>query len=224
VTVQPNFKKRLAKEAAPLLTLGTLGTVAVVVLYFFIPGFQPIELVLMLAVVGFGTAGYAQRTVHGIMTIPMLYIATGIAATFYRTIAPYVASIQRVLALDFSPSTSPNVSRGTLAVSFGLLTVVIWVVLEAIGRASFQDTSLPRLGILDNLGGMLVYLVIGVLVASLLFNAVGYGWPRIVRKAALLRPVFSQVLYWHYTAQSFWFPRKSPPGIYVHDLGLLRAR
>jgi len=224
VTVQHKSRKRLTKEAAPLLTLGTLGTVGVIVLYFLIPGFQPIELVLMLAVVGFSTAGYAQRIVRGVMAIPMLYIATGIAATFYRTVAPYVASIQRALALDFSPSTSPHVGRGTLAISFGLLTVVTWVVLETIGRVSFRDTSLPKLGILDNLGGVLVYLVIGVLVASLLFNAVGYGWPRIVRKAMLLRPIFSQVLHWHYTAQSFWFPRKSPPDIYVYDLGLLRAR
>jgi len=224
VTVQSKSRKRLAQEAAPLLTLGTLGTVGVIVLYFLIPGFQPIELVLMLAVVGFGTAGYAQRTIRGIMAIPMLYIATGMAATFYRTVAPYVGAFQRVLTLDFSPSTGPNVGRGTLAISFGLLTAVIWVALEAIGRASFRDTSLPRLGILDNLGGVLVYLVIGVLVASLLFNAVGYGWPRIVRRAALLRPIFNQVLHWHYTAQSFWFPRKSPPDIYVYDLGLLRAR
>jgi len=179
--------------------------------------------VLLLLVVGFYTAGYAQNTLRGIMTMVMLYVATGVAATFYQATSPYVGAIQQVLALDLSTSTSVNVSHSTPALSFILLTVITWVVLEIIGRLSFRDTSLPGLAILDNLGGILTYLVIGILVTSLLFNAIGYGWSRRAHDQALLRPRFNQVLYLHYTTQSFWFPRKPPP-IYVYDLNLPRER
>jgi len=205
----------------PRLIFSTLGTVGVIVLYFLIPGFQPIDIILLLIVVAWGTAGYSQGTIRGIMTIIMLYVATGVAATFYQALSPYVGAIQQVLTLELSESSSANISNSTLALSFSLLTVIIWGMLELISRLSFRDTSLPGLGILDNMGGILVHLVIGIMIVSLLFNAIGYGRSRRVHDRALLRPKFNQVLYLHYTAQSFWFPRR-PPSIYVYDLDLPR--
>ena len=102
------------------------------------------------------------------------------------------------------------------------MTVILWVAVEAIFRAFFKDTRLPSLGILDNLGGVTLHLVIGVLVASLLFNTVGYGQLRRVHDGAKLRPALNQVLYVHFQiAQSFWFPER-PPSIYVYDLNVPR--
>ena len=234
------IQRPLAKEAVPPLVLGALGSAGVMALYFLVPGFQPLELVLLLVVMGFVVAGYTQRIVRGVMTIALLYFATGTAATFYRSIAPYVGTIMQawtilwkmavatfsrtaIPEIDFNPSGEVN--HHVLAVSFGLLAVIIWDVLEVIGRISFRDTHLPRLRILDNLGGVIVHLIIGALVASLLFNTLGYsyGQPRRVHNKALLRPIFNQVLYRHYTAQSFWFPEEPPP-IYVYDLDLPRER
>jgi uncharacterized membrane protein required for colicin V production len=206
--------KRSAKEVVPPLILGTVGTIGVVVLYFLSPDFfQPIELILLLVVVGFAAVGYTQRIVRGLMMAAIIYVATGVAATFYVITAPYIGA-------PFGDFTEEAPPLGIKAFSFVVLTVVIWIALEAIGRAFLKDTSLPGLRILDNLGGLLVYLVIGVLVATLLFNTIGYSqrWRRVHDKAAL-RSAFNQVLSLHYTAQSFWFPGKPPP-IYVYDLDL----
>jgi len=195
------------------LVIGTLGTAGVIALYFLVPDIQPLELMLLLVITGFVALSCTQGIIRSIMSIAMLYIASGVAATFYRVTAPYIGA-----------PFSAIVDRNILALSFGVLTVVIWVTLEVLGRISFRDTHLPVLGILDNLGGLLIYLVIGVLVASLLFNTIGYG--RLGRRAhneALLRQRFNQVLYLYYTTQSFWFPERPPP-IYVYDLDLPRER
>jgi hypothetical protein len=232
VTAQFKPRRRSAKTPIAPLVIGALGSAGVVALYFLVPGVQYIELALLLVVVGFGAVGCRQGIVRGVMSAAMLYIATGAAATLYPLPAPYVGAARRILGLLFSgdaftgdpgASISQNVTRDSLALSFGLLMVVIWVALEALARASFRDTRLPSLGILDNVSGFIVYLAIGVLVASLWFNAIGYGRLRRVHNEALFRPRFNQVLYAHYTTQSFWFPEEPPP-IYAYDLDLSRER
>jgi len=223
VTVQKP-KGRSAQEVIPPLILATLGIIGVLLLYLLVPGFQSIELVL-LATVACVAAGYTQGIVRGVITIVILYIATGLAATFYQVAAPYTGLVKAILTLPLTGNFSLDVTldNGTLAFSFGLLTVLTWLVLEIAMRVSFQDTSLPGLGVLDNLGGVIVYLIVGVLVASLLFNALGYGRLRPTHDRALLRPAFSQVVYLHYATQSFWFPRR-PPAIYTYDPSLPRGR
>jgi uncharacterized membrane protein required for colicin V production len=237
MTRQHRSERGLSREATISLLLGALGTAGVIAVYYLTPGLQPIELLLMLLVVLTGAIGYTQGIVHGVLAIVYLYIATGIAATFYRGAAPYVKMIQQswvvvwqslksAVALrstnmqDISHTLDETANRDTLAISFILLTVIVWAVLEMVSRASLKDTSLPRISILDNLGGVFVHLVIGVLVATLLFNAVGYGHLRRVHDEALLRPRFNQALYLYYNAQSFWF--SSAPPLYSYDLHLLR--
>lgn len=217
-------KGRSAQEVVPPLILATLGIGGVILLYVLVPGFQSIELVL-LAAVACVAAGYTQGIVRGIITIVILYIATGVAAVFYQVAAPYTGLVKAILTLPLTGNFSFDVvsDSGTLAFSFSLLTVLVWLVLEIAIRVSFQDTSLPGLGILDNLGGVIVYLIVGILVASLLFNALGYGRLRPAHDKALLRPAFSQVVYLHYVTQSFWFSGR-PPAIYTYDLSLPRGR
>jgi hypothetical protein len=228
VTVQFQPRRRSTKTPIVPLVIGALGTAGVIAFYFLVPGVQFIELALLLVVVGFGALGCKQGIVRGTMSAVMLYIATGAAATLYPIPAPYVGAMQRVLGLmltgnafsgDAGGSISENVNRNSLALSFGLLTVIVWIILEALGRTSFRDTRLPRLGILDNASGFIVYVAVGVLVVSLLFNTLGYGRWRRVHNQAVLRPRFNQVLTMHYATQSFWFPERSPP-IYVYDLDL----
>ncbi len=217
-------RRRSAKEIIPPLLLVTLGGVGVIALYLLVPGFQPIDFVLLLMVVGFVTVGYTRCIVRGVITIFVLYIATAVAAALYRPLAPYAEAIRWFVMLpltgDFGGSTSRHLDHGSYALSFGMVTVIIWIVMEIIFRASFRDTRLPSLGILDNLGGVILHLVIGALVASLLFNTIGYGQLRRVHDGARLRPAFNQVLYFHFQiAQSFWFPKGLPP-IYVYDLNV----
>ena len=231
MTTQFEPRRGIDRELIPPLLIATLGAVGVLALYLLVPRLQFIELVLLLVAVICGAAGYRQGIVRGITTAVFIYIATGIAATFYRVPAPYVAGIRRFFALVLSGNAAggevhvsgQSVDGDSLALSFILLTAVIWAGLEALGRTAFRDTSLPKLGILDRLGGVAVHLIVGALVASLLFNASGYGQLQRAHNKALLRPKFNQVLAMHYTAQSFWFPR-TPPPIYVYDLDLPRER
>lgn len=239
MTLLKGMRRPSAKEVLPPMIIGALGSAVVIALSFITPGFQLIELVVLLIAVAFSTAGYKQGIVRGIMTIAMLYFATAVAAALYRILAPYVAAFIQVGVLlwetavatfsqtassEFDVASIGQVNHDALAISFGLLAIIIWVVMDVIGRRYFQDTSLPSLGILDKLGGVIVYLVIGLLVASITFNTAGYGSLRHTHNKAVFRQSFNKVLYVHYqVAQSFWFP-KSPPPIYVYDLDPSRGR
>jgi hypothetical protein len=81
--------------------------------------------------------------------------------------------------------------------------------------------SLPGIGILDNLGGVLVHLLIGALIAALIFNAFGYSkqWKGDYARAKLGR-TFLTVIRIHYSTQSFWFP-EGRPWFYTSGLRLL---
>ena len=109
----------------------------ILALKFFVLDLYFIEMALLLVVVGFCAIGCTQDIIRGLVSLAMLYIASGVAAISYRAIAPF----------------GGEVNCNILALSFGLLTVVSW----------------------------------------------------------------DRVLYLHYTAQSFWFPRGLPP-IYAYDL------
>ena len=218
------------RELIPLLLIGTLGTGGAVALYLLIPRFHPIDLAMLIVVVWLGAAGYRQRIVRGIMTAVTLYLATGVAATVYPVPAPYIAAIGRFFHTIFArfgsraETTADGATyRNNLAASFILVTVVIWATLEIIDRISLKDTHLVGLGILDNVGGIVIHLVLGILVASLLFNAIGYGTLRSAHDKALLRTQFNQVLCTYYDAQSFWFSN-TPPLIYAYDLDVPRER
>jgi hypothetical protein len=200
--------KKTAKDLVPPLILFTLGIIVVVLLYL-LPGrnFQLIELLLLIMVAGAVALGYRQRILRGIMTLVILYFATGMAATLYTFTAPYIGA-----------PLGEEMTRGKYALSFVVLMLAIWIALEAIGRQFFKDTSLPGLGLLDNLGGAFLYLIVGILMAALLFNAIGYGsGGRRAHDRAEMRSAFRTVLNVHYATQSFWFPR-NPPGIYAYDL------
>jgi uncharacterized membrane protein required for colicin V production len=218
MTVQFRPRRRTDTKLIPTLLIGALGIAGIVALFLLVPGVQFIELVLLAIVVGIVAMGYRRGIIRGIISILFLYIATGIAATFYPIPAPYVAGIREFLGrMSVGTVTQGELDGDSLAISFILVMLVTWIALEAIGHSASPDTSLPRLGILDNLAGVGVHLVVGVLVASLLFNAIGYGHLRRAHHKAVFRSRFNQVLTLHYGTQSFWFG-ESPPPIYVYDL------
>lgn len=225
MTVDFTTKRRVDTRLIAMLLIAALGIAGVVGFYVLRPGVQFIELVLLIIAVGIVAIGYRRGIVRGIMTILFLYVATGLAATFYPIPAPYVAGFRSMFAGNLVggklDTASVSVDGDSLAISFILLMLVVWIVLEAIGHSTSPDTSLPKLGFLDNLGGVAVHLVIAALVASLLFNALGYGHLRSVHNKALLRSRFNQVLYLHYSVQSFWFG-ETPPPLYVYDLDISR--
>jgi hypothetical protein len=205
-----------AKKWVPVLIIGILGIVAIIGLYYLNPAFQLVDFLMMLLTVTVCALGYTRGIVRGVLTIIVLYIATGISALLYRGAAPFVNAVLQTLSGNLGATVDDPAGRGAQAFTFMLLTVVFWGFLELLRRAFFQATDLPEVGILDNLGGALVHIGVGILIATLLFNAYGYGQSRPAHDKALLRPQFNQVLSVLTSAQSFWF--SDLPPIYSYDL------
>ncbi len=201
-------KRRSASEVVLPLLVALVGTGGAVAAYFLIPGFQHVEMAVIIVAAVCTAVGYTQDILRGLMSALFAYLATGVAATFYVLAAPYIGS-----------PFGDQVTDPIRALSFLVLTAALWIVLEAITRALIPDTSLPALGFLDHIGGLVIYLVLGVVIASLLFNASGYvpRWRR-QHDNAHLRPQFNQVITLLYRSQSFWFGAQ-PPRFYVYDLG-----
>lgn len=207
--------KLTAKDIIFPLIIGTLGAVGAIAAFFLVPGFQSIEVVLLLVMVLGATIGYNRRTIRGLVTIPFLYVATGFAVLAYEPAAPYIGA-------PFGDFREVEPTRAVKALSFFVLMLAIWIALEGISRALFRDMSLPKLGILDNFGGVLVHIVIGALIAALLFNALGYTqqWRESgSARRARLAPMLLQVIRAGYTTQSFWFSGR-PPALYRGALNL----
>lgn len=204
-------EKRSAKDVVIPLLIGMLGVVGVVLAAVFGEGFGTLDVVLMMVAVAFAAVGFTQGVLRGLMTIPFLYMATGVAATLYETTAPYIGAPFG----DFGEAAPPPHIR---AISFGVMVLVIWIPLEAVARGFLKDTSFPVLGILDNFGGVLIYALVGLVVIALIFNAIGFGasWSGSVRQAKLHPPLRS-VMRAFYATQSFWFP-PGQPRIYTAGL------
>lgn len=201
-------KKLSARDLVPMLIIGVLGVVGVVLFHVLGPGLQFIEMLVLFLAVGFIAIGYRGCIIRGLMTLVMLYIATGVAATYYKITTPYV-----------SAPFGGEMTRGNQAWTFIVLTLAIWILLEVLGRIFLRDTTLPGLRSLDNVGGVFTHALVGILVAVLLFNTVGYSdGGRRAHNAALLRPEFNRVLSWYTVTQSFWF--RKLPTIYMYDLDL----
>ncbi len=210
------------------LVIGTLGVVGIGSYYFL--GARDlgwIDVTMLFVMVSFAALGTMRTILGGILTGLAGYLATGLAASFYPVLTPYSRSFLNILGtvgLGGAPAgpglSSARLDYPALALSFAALTVVLWIILELLFRASFEDTHLALLGPMDQVGGAVIYLAVGVLVAALLFSTIGYGLAgHPVYDEASLRPELNRVLELHYRGQSFWFAGR-PPAIYVYDLDL----
>jgi hypothetical protein len=203
------------------LVLATLGTVAVIALFFVLPDFQAIEMLALLLGIGIAAIGYSRRIGRGLISLAVLYFSSAVAASLYHSAAPSVARALAGLANPFStePAQAISPTKGEYAFTFAIITISVCVLLELLARAAIPETEMPRLRLVDNIGGILVHLVVAFLAASLLFNTLGYGGLRSSHNRAQFREAFNQVLLVHYQTQAFWFG-DDPPSIYTYDLDL----
>lgn len=217
---QETPQRRTEGRGVTALIVETLGILAIVAYYFFGPReLHGLDMVMLFVIVSFTAYGTMRTILRGVMTGVAVYLATGMAASFYTLLTPYSRSFLDALAyLGLSTAPAGEIDYSALALSFAVLTVLLWAILELLFHASFESTHIGFLGPTDRVGGGIVYLVVGILVAALLFNTIGYGAAgRPAHDQASLRPEFNRVLKLHYEAQSFWFARR-PPAIYVYDL------
>jgi len=205
------------------LVIEALGAIGIGVYFLLGPrDLGWLDVAMLFVIVTFVAFGTTRTIIGGLMTAVAVYLATGLAASFYPVLTPYARSFLNVLpsAVSSGPPAG-TVDSPALALSFAVMTVVFWAVLELLFHASVENTHMRLLGPMDRVGGAVIYLAIGVLVAALLFNTLGYGTAGpSAHERASLRPEFNRVLELHYLAQSFWFSGR-PPGIYAYDLDLL---
>jgi hypothetical protein len=215
-------RPRRKSRGIPALILATLGTLGIVA-YFFLGSreLRGFDLLLLFLILGFAAYGSMNTIIRGLTTAVALYVATGVAATFYTGLTPYARSFINI-AMDIGLGSPPigEIDYSALALSFAFLAVILWVALEALFRTFFPATHLSFLGPMDRVASVLLHLLIGIAVATLVFNTIGYGLAgRPAHNKASLRPEANRVMELYYQGQSFWFPRRPPP-IYVYDLDL----
>lgn len=199
--------------------VATLCTIGLGIYYFYgSRELRGMDIAMLFIIIGFVAYGATQTIIRGVLTAIAIYLATATAGTFYRVLAPYARSFLAVVGrIGLSRPPAGDVDTSALGLSFAFAAVVLWVVLEVLFRAALPDTHLAFLGPADRVGGALVYLVVGILVAALAFSIVGYGVAgRAAHNQASLRPEFNRVIDLIYRTQSFWFAGR-PPAIYVYD-------
>ncbi len=214
--IQPREPKNTFAKMIPPLLIGMLGVFGIVALYALGFGLRAIEFMPLVVIVCAAAVGYRRGIVRGILTIIILYLATLTAALLYQSVAPYTNAMKEIASFNLDASVEDIAPIGVRGFTFALLVVAFWLILELIGKATFQAPELPQIGILDNLGGVMVHVIVGVLVASLLFHVVGFGRSRPQHNVAYLRQPFSMMIEILYTTQSFFF--RTPPPIYTYDL------
>lgn len=171
-----------------------------------------LDILLALIVLTLAALGAVRRTVRQVFSLGICYLATLAAGALY----PYAATFLTAIG-----GRTPTLTQ---FIVFWILFAVATVALEISLKKGFPDTSLPSLGILDNLLGLVLGGIWGVLVASLLLATMAYApretWgtalaPMRAAFAALadeaaLRPLLAQALRLYLRAHTLWFPVPPP--------------
>jgi len=155
-------------------------------------------------------------------SIDWLIIFVGIGVVVFFTIAGLMRSLFSAVTL-WAVTLLSAVSYGEVAfrlqaiggenvtmfrgIVFDGLLVIFFVVGIILVKVAFPDTKLPKIGILDNLVGLLVGVIIAVVLVSLLTNSLGVmvserwvtnenGWASLRGQyyASGLRPYTTQVI------------------------------
>jgi hypothetical protein len=135
------------------------------------------------------------RIVRGVFALVTLWAATLLAAVLYPEVAFRLQSLS---------GDNPVLFRGIV---FDALLVIVLVTGVILTRVAFPVTRLPKLGFLDNLGGLLLGVVIAIILISIINNSfgvmvienweqnrTGYTRLRTIYFASQLRPYTTMVL------------------------------
>ena len=199
-----------------VLALGTLGIVAYT--FYSSRKLRGMDIAMLFIILSIAAYGTTENIIRGLLTAVAVYLATAVAGSLYTVLTPYSRSILNILSgFGLARPAAGAVDTSALSFSFGFSAIVLWLILQLLFRAALPETHLALLGPVDRAGGAVIFLVIGAVVASLIFNVVGYGVAgRAAHNRAALRPEFNQVIDLVHQSQSFWFAGH-PPVMYVFD-------
>lgn len=173
------------------------------------------DVLLGLIVLALAATGAVRKTVRQAFSLGICYLATLVAGILYPHGALFLSAIG---------GKTPTLTQ---FIVFWILFIATTVALEVALKKGFPDTSIPSLGILDNLLGLVLGGIWGVLIAGLLLATMAYApletWGTAlspVRAAfaalsgeAATRPLLTRVLRLYLRAHTLWFP--APPPILV---------
>lgn len=210
---------RTTSKGTVALIVAALGAVAIACYYVWGPrDLRGMDAALLFVVIAFAAYGTTESIIRGALTVAAVYLSTAMAGTFYAALTPYSRSLLNALAgLGLASPAVGNSDLPALALSFALAAGALWMILELLFRAALPGARLALLGFVDRVGGAVLYLALGVIVAALLFRLLGMGAAgRTAYSAAVLRPEFNRVTELVYQTQSFWFAGR-PPVVYTYD-------
>ena len=127
---------------------------------------------VLLLLVGLGIVGFLayQRLLAALISLVILWLATLLATLGFEKLAYYAQGF-------LGPPTV-----ATEGFSFILLLILLVVGGYQIINKLFPDTTFPKLGIFDYIGGGLVGMIVAALVIAVIVNALGYRvsdqWPK----------------------------------------------
>lgn len=109
---------------------------------------------------------------RAVVTLVSFYLIT--TATGMLTLATdMLQGVARALA-DVVGGRVPNMTM-TQTIIFVVLTVPLFIGSYFVGKALFQDTTLPKLQVLDNILGAIVGIVLVMMMAAVIYNTWGFA-------------------------------------------------
>jgi hypothetical protein len=118
------------------------------------------SLVIIMVVIGV-LLGLKRKLIRLLMSIVVVAIVLGFTPSFYEQIGTFFAGF----------GLARRTADGLGFILGGLLLLIIF---ELLFRWAFKDTSLPRLRILDRIGGALVGVAWGIFAASVFLAPLSY--------------------------------------------------
>lgn len=178
--------------------------------------FDVLIVVALLAVVAFG---FVRGLVRMALSLLVLYLAAVAAMTLYVPASRW---------LRFVTQLPQSISQG---LSFFLILVLVSAAINFVLRRTYKETELPGVRQIDQLGGMVIGFVLGVIwiglsilvLAFFLRTPLGHeaGVQQVMvgyfRRSSLI-PVFYRVLPVAVATLRPWMPKGLPPEIFTFRL------
>ena len=180
---------------------------------------NPFDVLIVFGLLASVALGFVRGLVRMGLSLVVLYLAAVAAILLYTPLARFIRTVA---------NTPVFLSQG---LSFLFILIVLTTALNFMLRRTYKDTELPGVRQIDQLGGMVIGLFVGVIwigfaiviIAFFLRSAVGQEAPfqasvvGFFRRSYLI-PIFYRVLPVMVASLRPWMPKGLPPEIFTFRL------